>query len=128
MAELTEPQKAWLDALRSGEYKQGRDALRNGDNFCCLGVACEVALKQGVELDVKALSSGLYSYDGSEGVVPLKVQDWLGLHTPSGMSHWSSPLMGCTTLNDTSRMPFERIADHLEENADAYFVRPGEDS
>lgn len=38
----------WVAALRSGEYKQGRGALRirNSDdswNFCCLGVACELA-------------------------------------------------------------------------------------
>lgn len=29
----------WLAALRSGEYKQGREALRSRDGgYCCLGV------------------------------------------------------------------------------------------
>ena len=33
----------WLAALRSGEYKQGRCALRSiRDEYCCLGVACDV--------------------------------------------------------------------------------------
>lgn len=33
----------WTDALRSGEYKQGKYALRNTRNeFCCLGVACDL--------------------------------------------------------------------------------------
>lgn len=34
----------WLEALRSGNYKQGRGVLRNKeDEFCCLGVLCDVA-------------------------------------------------------------------------------------
>ena len=32
----------WTEALRSGEYQQGRRALRDGDAFCCLGVACDL--------------------------------------------------------------------------------------
>lgn len=38
----------WVEALRSGEYEQGRGRLRvtdnAGDSFCCLGVACEIGL------------------------------------------------------------------------------------
>ena len=33
----------WIAALRSGAYKQGRDSLKRGDRFCCLGVACDLA-------------------------------------------------------------------------------------
>lgn len=33
----------WIAALRSGEYKQGRDRLRCGNTFCCLGVFADVA-------------------------------------------------------------------------------------
>jgi hypothetical protein len=36
----------WVDALRSGEYEQGRGMLRcktdDSDQFCCLGVLCDV--------------------------------------------------------------------------------------
>jgi hypothetical protein len=36
----------WTAALRSGEYKQGKGVLNSkADNsFCCLGVACHLAL------------------------------------------------------------------------------------
>jgi len=34
--------KKWVQALRSGEYKQGKGALRVNDRFCCLGVACDI--------------------------------------------------------------------------------------
>lgn len=34
-----EIKQKWLDALRSGEYKQGKGRLRDGNGaYCCLGV------------------------------------------------------------------------------------------
>lgn len=51
MTEEREPNKPlireWVEALRSGKYLQGRKSLRTGDKFCCLGVACDVAAKEG---------------------------------------------------------------------------------
>jgi hypothetical protein len=39
-----ELKQRWLDALRSGKYKQGKGALRTGkDHFCCLGVLCDIS-------------------------------------------------------------------------------------
>lgn len=33
----------WLQALRSGKYKQGQNALRTADNcFCCIGVLADI--------------------------------------------------------------------------------------
>lgn len=43
-----EVKQAWLQALRSGEYKQGNGNLHKGDAFCCLGVLCDIAAKQGI--------------------------------------------------------------------------------
>jgi hypothetical protein len=41
--------RQWIDALRSGEYKQGKKKLRSTENqFCCLGVLCDLAAKQGI--------------------------------------------------------------------------------
>ena len=39
--------KAWVEALRSGKYKQGRLALydKHNESYCCLGVLCKVAGK-----------------------------------------------------------------------------------
>lgn len=34
--------RLWIAALLSGRYQQAQGALRNGDAFCCLGVACDV--------------------------------------------------------------------------------------
>lgn len=43
--------RKWIKALRSGEYEQGEKFLKQvGDKtvHCCLGVACEVAVEQGL--------------------------------------------------------------------------------
>lgn len=41
-AAVRENRAAWLAALRSGNYRQARRALRRHDRFCCLGVAEDV--------------------------------------------------------------------------------------
>lgn len=38
-----ELKQKWIEALRSGKYKQGHGQLRDLDNrYCCLGVLCDV--------------------------------------------------------------------------------------
>lgn len=37
-----EQRRVWIEALRSGKYKQGQRALKNGDKYCCLGVLQEL--------------------------------------------------------------------------------------
>lgn len=40
---------AWLAALRSGEYQQGRGQLRDqSGRMCCLGVLCDLHHKAGL--------------------------------------------------------------------------------
>lgn len=45
--------RRWIHNLESGKYKQGRNKLRVGDKFCCLGVACDMLAKtkKGVWVD-----------------------------------------------------------------------------
>jgi hypothetical protein len=32
----------WIAALESGKYRKARNKLRNGNQFCCLGVLCDI--------------------------------------------------------------------------------------
>lgn len=34
--------KRWVEALRSGKYKQGRTFLKKRDEWCCIGVLCDL--------------------------------------------------------------------------------------
>lgn len=53
----------WVAELRSGNWKQGKNALTNGDGSnCCLGVACTLAEREGV---VKSWYSQGYHLFGS---------------------------------------------------------------
>ena len=68
--------KLWLEALRSGEYKQGQDKLKRNDNsFCCLGVLCDLHRKetQGKDWD------NSNCYYGEDNYLPPSVQDWAEL-------------------------------------------------
>lgn len=89
-----ELKKKWVEALRSGRYKQGTEMLRSlDDEFCCLGVLCEVAgLKAGKTDD-------MYEYEGSAARAPLR---------------FAVDQYELIELND--RMPFSEIADWIEAN------------
>jgi hypothetical protein len=39
----------WIAALRSGDYKQGKMQLFDGERHCCLGVLCIVINKENPE-------------------------------------------------------------------------------
>ncbi len=114
-----EIKQRWLDALRSGEYKQGHDMLRNGNQFCCLGVLCDLHAKEkGVVWEEDSGGLGLYyHYLGRDLRLPDEVTGWAGLGA-------TDPIIKGTTLaghNDghpKTRDPksFEKIADLIEEN------------
>lgn len=40
--EQVETLKAWVKALRSGEYRQAKGYLKSNEGYCCLGVLAEV--------------------------------------------------------------------------------------
>lgn len=109
-----------IEALRSGDYKQGRLSLRDTDDkFCCLGVACDVFRKEtGVgewEKDFRGGDTYRFNASGSiSGVgLPRRVQEYFGFKNLEGwIEHKSISLM---YMNDWERLTFEEIANILEE-------------
>lgn len=104
----------WIESLRGGEYGQGIGRLRSrvSNNFCCLGVLCDLASKEGVgewrscEDNVFAMNF-LTEGEGVESAfLPSAVRTW------AGMSVGTSDLMD---MND-SGVTFEEIADYIEES------------
>jgi hypothetical protein len=112
-----------VDALRSGEYAQGRGALclvyTSADyveerRYCCLGVACEVAKAYGAvrELRVNFNRSVVYGTGAHESAnyLPGPVREWFGFETidpvvdGSRLSDW----------NDRAEEDFNGIADRIE--------------
>ena len=70
----------WIDALRSGKYKQSKGNLcriidvKNDEYlYCCLGVLCETAIDCGVNVGKnKMLCARLVEYDGEPFTPPIK--------------------------------------------------------
>jgi hypothetical protein len=104
----------WCDALRSGEYEQGRGKLQSGDNeFCCLGVACKTFIPNSALITLPDcalihktpyLSGALPSSQTSSPLWLLEVNDDLSYLTGKTLS----------SLNDIYEYNFNEIADTLE--------------
>lgn len=125
----------WVEALRSGEYRQGRNVLRHqssaGVTHCCLGVLCEIALEDGIVTRISDdASNGTAIWTDSAGyqlsALPTSpaVVEWAlgsfdrdaGVNTVSNLTlvlaDGSHTLTG---INDAGKHTFAEIADLIEE-------------
>lgn len=111
--------RKWVEALRSGEYKQGRSSLKqkSGDEsykYCCLGVAAEIAgckFKMGYDgggafIQGKITQSGLINPKPVTGYTKIPKL----LHGSEGVA---SKL---ANFNDQSKWSFKKIATWVEKN------------
>lgn len=98
--------KQWIEALRSGEYKQGKNYLRNiENNFCCLGVLTDLYCKE--KNEEWELIEKTYYFDVSKVFLSEKVEGWSGLQNEYSIG----TLM---TMNDSGKT-FKEIADYIEK-------------
>jgi len=102
--------RLWVRALRSGKYKWGKNSLHpTDDKYCCLGVLCEIAIKQGI----------IGSYEERAPGLPDKVRLWAGLDTDSG--DFSDNRLAAIN-DDATRNPFKKIANLIEKKPEGLFV------
>lgn len=119
--------KRWVEALRSGEFKQGRGTLCDGtfgdDKYCCLGVACELAAREGlvtrqgsnvVRFIIEERSYTLY--------LPPEVRDWLGLREFGGTFDIASEARKSLVNENDNGKSFSEIADIIESEPPDLFV------
>lgn len=109
----------WIEALTSGEYRQGTGTLKTqGGSFCCLGVLCDLAEKAGVvtseEFQSNSTNYGTaeeFSTDCQESaVLPPSVREWSGLPSNDGLLSSDASL---ASINDAGES-FEAIAQIIE--------------
>lgn len=115
-----EARQLWVQALRSGEFKQGTGSLHSRpgdeDRYCCLGVACEVYQRHVGGLCV-AEESGVKTYNRHKCTLPFPVAKWLNINEAGAMPTDSLPnpnLKGLVGLNDIAMYNFGQIADVIE--------------
>lgn len=108
-----EIKQKWVDALRSGNYHQGEGSLKDNDKFCCLGVLCDLYLKEnGGEWDLSEKYAGRNIIFGSYALPPVLVWTWAGLDNENPCLNSGYHL---TNLNDGLKFDFNRIANIIEE-------------
>lgn len=114
-----EVRKRWTEKLRSGEYQQGNHVLRVNDRFCCLGVLCDLAVKESVIPEPDKIGS-YYHYADQKLHLPESVQQWAGLCHSSGRFKDPSPdnpnplkWSFLSNLNDAGKS-FAEIADVID--------------
>lgn len=118
--------KLWFDELETTQVKQGRGVLnRNNETYCCLGLACEVAIKNGLNLSKVKSTDENYIY-GKDNValLPQEMMNWLGLRCCAGESK-SQQLDSCVRMNDLLRLSFKEIGKRLQANEAEYFIVNG---
>ena len=108
-----EIKQRWVSALRSGEYEQCRGLLRRNNQFCCLGVLCDL---YGKEKGIEWVSDGndRFVFLGSNDVLPAEVVEWAGLPDHNPDIDYPDRYVTCIAgLNDHGA-DFEEIADVIE--------------
>jgi len=124
-----ENMRLWVAALRSGEYAQGFQRLKQipveggRPGYCCLGVACEVAMRHGVSLEVtmhpRPNGPLSFAFNGTQANLPYPVMQWLGLAACNPLVGGSSDARpngaDACYVNDGLSWDFPRIADSIEK-------------
>lgn len=128
-----ENMRLFIEALRSGEFRQGLSTLAGKKardehwKYCCLGVACEIAIRNGAVVQVREeeITYGDHVdrfyrlYEGTSTVLPAPVREWLGLIAdeadPQLLTGFDNMhKLHATNLNDNYGWTFEQIADAFE--------------
>lgn len=130
-----EAKALWLEALRSGDYTQGKGYLHTEQDeyaeFCCLGVLCDVAIKSGLQIDVlrvEGINPVKYGATEEMMLTPPEVANWAGISSNPDLvtdianpeyepgSDWEDEffILDIAELNDTNGYTFEQIADLIE--------------
>ena len=115
--------KQWVNALRSGKYSRGVGQLRDEeDNFCCLGVLCNLHAKANPEIAKNQTDTDYYL--GAQGLLPLAVAEWAGFQL-SELVISDDEIIVCdvktrpngptlSQMNDHWDGSFNKIADVIE--------------
>jgi hypothetical protein len=98
-----------VDALRSGEFQQRHGDLRGnahggGVSYCCLGVATEVALRNGAMC--------LEAWGGT--ALHWRLAQWYGFESGNPIIR-PAPCRDAVAANDICKLDFNQIADAFEE-------------
>jgi hypothetical protein len=113
LEQMKKNRRLWVEALRSGKYKQGTGRLRSADNkYCCLGVLSTIAKCKWMK-HKSSYSVGSEYHNATD-----KARNFVGLRGIGGEFFNGEALWD---LND-SGTTFSEIADIIESEPEGLFV------
>ena len=109
----------WIEALRSGEYSQTQNQLKDHHGYCCLGVLCDLYSK---------VNEGSYWEDGGDLFrfetnmgeyefvrLPMSVSEWAGLDDDNPSVKYGGAIVAISDLNDNEQLTFDQISAIIED-------------
>ncbi len=121
--ELGPMQTKWVEALESGEYRQGQQYLRQkheeGDLFCCLGVACSLFPEISKPEDYEEVEEGgPVFYSNEKSLLPERMVKLLGFLGKLGQHKHNDTSL--SMMNDNG-ITFKEIAEEIRKNPSNWF-------
>lgn len=140
---MNDAAKLWVDELRSGNFQQARNRLRDlvfadddaeegREGYCCLAVACVLYERETGDghWDLNGNFVVISTGEAAEVELPNAVREWLGLTDKSGWygkaatnldARVESP-RGCLAIKNDAGATFAEIADIIESEPEGLFV------
>lgn len=128
-----ENRKKWVEALRSGDYKQTTRELWSDDGYCCLAVAAKVLGDEAVQTrleNFKGMFEDLGAFPEIVGALGLHGSGALFSPEPGTNATRKIPYerngkpesaISLVNLNDDAGWSFAQIADLIEQQPDLIF-------
>ena len=119
--------RKWIKALKSGKYEQGLGCMKRDRDgrvtHCPLGVLCELAIKDGVDVKTDRYTTAycseqnvhVHTFDGNADVLPGKVVEWAGLCSCNGTVFSRLSPVSLIELNDELKWSFKDIAGYIDD-------------
>ncbi len=115
--EKSEVIKLWVEALRSGEYRQTKETLSrtspSGETgYCCLGVLCHIAEQHHLVDKIERSQIGGEDYKSVDLLGDSGTENTFAVAELVGMEEgFHNTLCG---MNDSDSSSFKEIADYIE--------------
>lgn len=139
-------QRKWINALKSGKYKQTQFRLCNRNEhrhyeYCCLGLAWRLAHDKNPFQKPLHRSTGECLVNGMDDFGDTRKydnkldhdhQELYGLYGPEGTPNWdlakklypNVEFIYLSAMNDTQQKSFRQIGEWLEKYPEVYFKEP----
>ncbi len=123
---FTKLQLDWITDLINGRFtkttRQLGKSLKKHASYCCLGVACLVARRNGLDISKEINANGDICFDGDDAELGMTL--WKEYKLRSGQGDFKSAIDGrasLVALNDDAGWSHKQIGEYILNNPENVF-------